>query len=206
MAVNGEIGSWATRQNPDTRSRCHPPLPPPLPQQPFIRFLWWFAVNHLFIVIHLRCSVDISLPKADSQFQTAACKQVYLQKETILTSCSIAFTLYTLFHTTNWSCVLSHRFLYDTGLTDKFNPFEITNHVVAIVGYGADKETGEKFWIVKNSWGESWGESGFFRIRRGTDECSIESIAVSAQPILEWGALLKGTQGQTRLMIASCYK
>lgn len=75
--------------------------------------------------------------------------------------------------------------LYDTGLTDKFNPFEITNHVVAIVGYGADKETGEKFWIVKNSWGESWGESGFFRIRRGTDECSIESIAVSAQPILE---------------------
>lgn len=70
-------------------------------------------------------------------------------------------------------------------LTDKFNPFEITNHVVAIVGYGADKETGEKFWIVKNSWGESWGESGFFRIRRGTDECSIESIAVSAQPILE---------------------
>ena len=118
----------------------------------------------------------------------------------------VAFTLYTLFHTTNWSCVLSHCFLYDTGLTDKFNPFEITNHVVAIVGYGADKETGEKFWIVKNSWGESWGESGFFRIRRGTDECSIESIAVSAQPILEWGALLKGTQGQTRLMIASCYK
>ncbi|XP_058961544.2 dipeptidyl peptidase 1-like [Pocillopora verrucosa] len=74
---------------------------------------------------------------------------------------------------------------HHTGLTDKFNPFEITNHVVAIVGYGADKETGEKFWIVKNSWGESWGESGFFRIRRGTDECSIESIAVSAQPILE---------------------
>ena len=71
-----------------------------------------------------------------------------------------------------------------TGLEDKFNPFEITNHAVVAVGYGADKKTGEKFWIVKNSWGEDWGEEGYFRIRRGTDECSIESIAVSAEPVL----------------------
>ena len=70
------------------------------------------------------------------------------------------------------------------GLEDKFNPFEITNHAVVAVGYGADKKTGEKFWIVKNSWGEDWGEEGYFRIRRGTDECSIESIAVSAEPVL----------------------
>ena len=70
------------------------------------------------------------------------------------------------------------------GLEDKFNPFEITNHAVVAVGYGADNKTGEKFWIVKNSWGEDWGEEGYFRIRRGTDECSIESIAVSAEPVL----------------------
>lgn len=38
-----------------------------------------FAVNHLSTVIHLRCSVDISLAKVESQFQTAAYKQVYLQ-------------------------------------------------------------------------------------------------------------------------------
>ncbi|XP_067940045.1 dipeptidyl peptidase 1-like [Watersipora subatra] len=69
------------------------------------------------------------------------------------------------------------------GLEDKFNPFEITNHAVLLVGYGVDPESGP-YWSVKNSWGSSWGEDGYFRIRRGTDECSIESIAVEAFPVL----------------------
>ena len=71
---------------------------------------------------------------------------------------------------------------HQTGLQDSFNPWEITNHVVAVVGYGV--EDGEKYWIVKNSWGTEWGEDGFFRIRRGTDELAIESMAVAATPIL----------------------
>jgi cathepsin C len=68
-----------------------------------------------------------------------------------------------------------------TGLTDRFNPFRITNHVVLIVGYG--EEGGVKYWTVKNSWGASWGEDGFFRIRRGTNELNIESMAVVSTPV-----------------------
>jgi len=72
--------------------------------------------------------------------------------------------------------------LLRSGMSD-FDPFEMTNHAVLLVGYGVDKDTKQKYWIVQNSWGEDWGENGFFRIRRGTDECAIESIAVEAFPI-----------------------
>lgn len=51
-----------------------------------------------------------------------------------------------------------------------------------MVGYGVEND--EPYWIVKNSWGTEWGENGFFRIRRGTDECAIESIAVGSDIVV----------------------
>ncbi len=72
---------------------------------------------------------------------------------------------------------------HHTNLTDtqnfRFNPFELVTHAVLIVGFGSSETEGD-YWIVKNSWGLDWGENGFFRIRRGVDECNFESAGVAA--------------------------
>jgi cathepsin C len=59
----------------------------------------------------------------------------------------------------------------------QLNIWEQTNHAVVAVGWGVDGPTGTKYWEIKNTWGVTWGEGGYFRIRRGTDECGIESMA-----------------------------
>lgn len=48
-------------------------------------------------------------------------------------------------------------------------------HAVTMVGWG--EENGEKYWKIKNSWNNEWGDNGHFKIARGNDECGIESSA-----------------------------
>lgn len=42
-----------------------------------------------------------------------------------------------------------------------------------IVGYGT--EDGADYWIVKNTWGERWGEKGYFKLLRGKEHCGIHT-------------------------------
>ncbi|GAB4831394.1 hypothetical protein Ancab_005405 [Ancistrocladus abbreviatus] len=42
------------------------------------------------------------------------------------------------------------------------------NHAVTIIGYGTTDD-GTKYWLIKNSWGTSWGENGYMKIKRDVD-------------------------------------
>ncbi|AES89347.2 putative cathepsin F [Medicago truncatula] len=51
------------------------------------------------------------------------------------------------------------------------------DHGVLLVGYGSGAYTKEKpYWIVKSSWGETWGENGYYKICRGRNICGVDSM------------------------------
>jgi len=63
-------------------------------------------------------------------------------------------------------------------------------HSVKMVGFGTGSD-GVDYWTCENSWGVSGGfgfpgfaQGGYFRIRRGTNECGIEKLAYAGWPVL----------------------
>jgi len=53
--------------------------------------------------------------------------------------------------------------------------YSVLNHCVQLVGYNEDS-TG-KYWIVRNSWGTSWGVKGYIYIQFGSNLCGIADEA-----------------------------
>jgi hypothetical protein len=70
--------------------------------------------------------------------------------------------------------------MYTSGVFNDKNCGTNIDHGVLLVGYGGDDEE-QNYWIVKNSWGDSWGENGFIKIAKqsgsGTGLCGIASSA-----------------------------
>ncbi|XP_073423317.1 cathepsin K-like isoform X2 [Dendrobates tinctorius] len=53
---------------------------------------------------------------------------------------------------------------------------ENINHAVLIVGYGVQKK--DKYWIVKNSWGDTWGDKGYILMAKDrSNACGIANLA-----------------------------
>jgi len=72
---------------------------------------------------------------------------------------------------------------YKTGVYQHTSGSVLGGHAVKILGWGVEDST--PYWLVANSWNEDWGDKGFFKIRRGNNECGIESGIVAGAPKLE---------------------
>lgn len=60
--------------------------------------------------------------------------------------------------------------MYKSGIySDPDCGFEL-DHGVLLIGYGYDKDYDMDYWIIKNSWSDSWGENGTIRIQRNIDD------------------------------------
>lgn len=96
---------------------------------------------------------------------------------------------------------VSHDFrFYQHGVYDSYNvttnttmcgstPMDV-NHAVVAVGLD-ETEDGVPFYIVRNSWGTSWGMEGYFWIKRGENLCGLSDCA--SFPIVPTAAVATGT-------------
>jgi hypothetical protein len=50
------------------------------------------------------------------------------------------------------------------------------NHAVTAIGYNSQA------WIVRNSWGGSWGDNGYIQMKRGQNICNINNYLTVATP------------------------
>lgn len=69
---------------------------------------------------------------------------------------------------------------YKSGIYEHTHGKKVGLHAVKMVGWGVEGKIG--YWLIANSWNTDWGDKGFFKIRRGVDECGIEEQGVAGIP------------------------
>eukprot|EP00474_Spongospora_subterranea_P002282 CRZ02740.1 hypothetical protein [Spongospora subterranea] len=74
---------------------------------------------------------------------------------------------------------------YTGGILNATDAMPSPNHIISVAGWGYDADTKTKYWIGRNSWGTYWGEHGWFRVVRGSNNILIESGCDWATPVAQ---------------------
>lgn len=69
---------------------------------------------------------------------------------------------------------------YRSGVFDSCSD-RVINHLVTLVGYGGS--TLSRYWVIQNSWGDEWGEGGFMRLARASDDAEEADCGVNNKPL-----------------------
>jgi C1A family cysteine protease len=77
---------------------------------------------------------------------------------------------------------MSDFFYYEEGCYENDSGVQRINHAVIILGWDDSMCDGQGAWICKNSWGEDWGENGFFYIRYGDIQIGSNSSQIIYNP------------------------
>ena len=68
---------------------------------------------------------------------------------------------------------------YTSGILNAKNCGTNLDHAVTAVGYGADA-SGNEYYIVRNSWGASWGEDGYIRMAAGVNGSGVCGVLLDS--------------------------
>mmetsp|Transcript_131461 Transcript_131461/g.294142 ORF Transcript_131461/g.294142 Transcript_131461/m.294142 type:complete len:409 (-) Transcript_131461:103-1329(-) len=84
--------------------------------------------------------------------------------------------------------------MYQSGVFGSCAVDAVVNHAVLLIGYGHDQQSGKDYWLIRNSWGDDWGNQGTIKLERhasdegeagycGIDNNSKEGVGCDGDPL-----------------------
>lgn len=132
------------------------------------------------------CSGDSPTPKCKSECQASYGKKYLEDKRRAKSAYSVPSSVAEIqkeimtYGPVEAAFTVYEDFLsYKSGVYHHVTGSQLGGHAIKILGWGVQDNT--PYWLVANSWNTDWGNQGFFLIKRGSNECGIESGVVAGQ-------------------------